>query len=102
MLRVDMSLFGGETMPLCRLGVILRSALAIGVRQTKKILRAGMPLFGGEAKPFHRLRVILRNALALLIYFGEQVLRISVALFGGAFNRAQSGLAGIAQKTRHP
>ena len=45
-----MALLGGLAVPLHRLGVILRHALAVGVHETQAGLRRGMALLGQRTK----------------------------------------------------
>ena len=58
-----MILLGGLAIPLHRLRLILRHALAIGVADAQIELSRRIILLGGFAIPLHRLHFILRHAL---------------------------------------
>ena len=66
-----MAFGGGLFVPLARLGVVLRHALAAVIEQARLLMAPASPSGGGLFEPFARLGVILRHALAVLVEHGR-------------------------------
>ena len=79
-LSLRVSLIGGQSIPFCRFGMVLRRTLTRGIHDPKLKLGSGVALFGGAAKPSKGLSVVARHGEATLINLPNQGLGAGIAL----------------------
>ena len=90
-LRFGIALFGCQSIPLHRFGVILGDTLSLVVHDAEIGLRARIALHGSQSKPPHCIAIVLGDPAALFVHDPEVGLRRCVTVFGKRLEQLEGG-----------